>query len=247
MAGPSKRPLAPCATFICLLASLLLLRALRCWSLPISRFAESSRVESNESKSQNPKLLLTSTSTSHLHSATTIILIRSPTSRSSGFPIMLMSRTVGFLMAAAIIGDRAALARGEAGCHQHQVTQAPNQPTTNSSKTKIIQPTQMTSTTTTATMTLCDRFPFLSVLAKNYQHQPVFLQAVEEMAINLESLFADPTHGEFYQRAFVAMTEPERTISFRVPWEDDDGTMHWSRGWRVEFNRYSTFQYVIEF
>lgn len=94
----------------------------------------------------------------------------------------------------------------------------------------------MTSTTSTATMTSCDRFPFLSVLAKNYQHQPVFLQAVEEMVINLEPLFSDPTHGEFYQRAFVAMTEPERTISFRVPWEDDDGTMHWSRGWRVEFN-----------
>lgn len=151
-----------------------------------------------------------------------------------------MSRTVCILLAA-IIGDRAALARGEAGCHQHQVTQSPNQPTNNSKvKRRVLQPTQMTSTTSTATMTSCDRFPFLSVLAKNYQHQPVFLQAVEEMVINLEPLFSDPTHGEFYQRAFVAMTEPERTISFRVPWEDDDGTMHWSRGWRVEFNRYES-------
>jgi glutamate dehydrogenase (NADP+) len=81
-----------------------------------------------------------------------------------------------------------------------------------------------------------DRFPFLETLRRNYAHQPVFLQAVEEMAINLEPLFADPTHGEFYQRAFLVMTEPERTISFRVPWEDDEGNMRFNRGWRVEFN-----------
>lgn len=83
----------------------------------------------------------------------------------------------------------------------------------------------------------CDeRFPFLETLRRNYSHQPVFLQAVEEMAINLEPLFADPTDGEFYQRAFLVMTEPERTISFRVPWEDDEGNMRYNRGWRVEFN-----------
>ena len=82
-----------------------------------------------------------------------------------------------------------------------------------------------------------DRFPFLEALRRNYAHQPVFLQAVEEMAINLEPLFADPTDGEFYQRAFLVMAEPERTISFRVPWEDDEGNMRFNRGWRVEFNR----------
>jgi len=81
-----------------------------------------------------------------------------------------------------------------------------------------------------------NRFPFLNDLRRKYQHQPVFLQAVEEMAIALEPLFADPQKGEFYQRAFVVMTEPERTISFRVPWEDDAGNMRFNRAWRVEFN-----------
>ena len=84
----------------------------------------------------------------------------------------------------------------------------------------------------------CDeRFPFLETLRRNYSHQPVFLQAIEEMAINLAPLFADPTDGEFYRRAFLVMTEPERTISFRVGWEDDEGKMRYNRGWRVEFNR----------
>ena len=152
-----------------------------------------------------------------------------------------------------------------AGVNSDRAALANELPTTASqSKAKIrIQPTrQPLSTTTTsgtsespktmATMTSLQgggidnssqeeecrgRFPFLETLRRNYSHQPVFLQAVEEMAINLKPLFADPTHGEFYQRAFLVMTEPERTISFRVPWEDDEGNMRYNRGWRVEFNR----------
>jgi len=79
---------------------------------------------------------------------------------------------------------------------------------------------------------------FLDDLRQKYPHQPTFLQAVEEMALSISSLFTDPEQGAFYQRAFLAMTEPERAISFRVPWEDDAGNMHYNRGWRVEFSRY---------
>jgi glutamate dehydrogenase (NADP+) len=66
----------------------------------------------------------------------------------------------------------------------------------------------------------------------------VFLQSVEEIALSLLPLFDDPKNGEFYKRAFVATTEPERVVSFRVPWEDDNGTLHFNRGWRIEFSRY---------
>lgn len=59
------------------------------------------------------------------------------------------------------------------------------------------------------------------------------------MALSVAPLFSHPENGAFYERAFVAMTEPERTISFRVPWTDDDGNIHNNRGWRVEFNRYA--------
>lgn len=82
------------------------------------------------------------------------------------------------------------------------------------------------------------KFAFLSDLHKKYPHQPVFLQAVEEMALSIEPLFSDPVNGEFYKRAFLYMTEPERMISFHVPWMDDGGVLHVNRGWRVEFSRY---------
>jgi hypothetical protein len=79
---------------------------------------------------------------------------------------------------------------------------------------------------------------FLNELRAKYEHQPTFLQALEEMALGLLPLFQDPKQGEFYQRAFVTMAEPERTISFRVPWMDDEGKLRINRGWRVEFSRY---------
>ena len=61
-------------------------------------------------------------------------------------------------------------------------------------------------------------------------------RAVEEMAISLRSLFLDLEKGDFYRRAFVAMAEPERIIKFRVPWMDDNGVLHFNRGYRVEFS-----------
>jgi hypothetical protein len=75
----------------------------------------------------------------------------------------------------------------------------------------------------------------LEDLRTKYPHQPTFLQAVEEMALSLQDLLlAD----EFYRRAFLALAEPERIISFRVPWMDDAGNARFNRGWRVEFCRY---------
>ena len=56
------------------------------------------------------------------------------------------------------------------------------------------------------------------------------------MAIAIEPLFADPTNGDFYRRAFLFLTEPERMISFHVPWTDDGGDQRVNRGWRVEFS-----------
>ena len=79
------------------------------------------------------------------------------------------------------------------------------------------------------------KFDFLNDLRSKYPHQPVFLQAVEEMALSIEPLFSDPINGNFYKKAFLYLTEPERTISFHVPWMDDQGVQHVNRGWRVEF------------
>lgn len=86
----------------------------------------------------------------------------------------------------------------------------------------------------------CSTFSFLDDLRRKYQYQPTFLQAVEEMALSLKDIFEDPQDGEFYKRAFLLMTEPERVLAFRVPWMDDEGNLRYNRGWRVEFSRYDS-------
>lgn len=86
---------------------------------------------------------------------------------------------------------------------------------------------------------------FLNDLRSKYQHQPTFLQAVEEMAQSLSDLFEDPEEGDFFKRTFLVMAEPERVISFRIPWMDDAGNLRINRGWRVEFSRYASELRVI--
>lgn len=71
---------------------------------------------------------------------------------------------------------------------------------------------------------------------KRHSNEPTFIQAVEEMALSLSSLFKHPTMGRFYQNAFRIMLEPDRIISFKVPWTDDTGTLRINTGYRVEFS-----------
>jgi len=76
----------------------------------------------------------------------------------------------------------------------------------------------------------------LQEFKKKYSHQPLFIQAVEEMASSLNPLFQHPTKGSYYKKAFLVLLEPERIISFRVPWVDDNGKLHINKGYRVEFS-----------
>ena len=66
-------------------------------------------------------------------------------------------------------------------------------------------------------------------------HQSEFLQALREMLKSLDLLAAHhplyETHGLLER-----LTEPERVISFRVPWVDDAGRVQVNRGCRVQFN-----------
>lgn len=65
--------------------------------------------------------------------------------------------------------------------------------------------------------------------------QPEFHQAVWEVLETLEPVF--DKHKEFKEaRILERLTEPERVISFRVPWVDDKGQVQVNRGMRVEFN-----------
>ncbi|MBR5474497.1 MAG: NADP-specific glutamate dehydrogenase [Lachnospiraceae bacterium] len=71
---------------------------------------------------------------------------------------------------------------------------------------------------------------------KRYKHEPEFIQAVTEV---LESVAPVVERNEtlYRQNALLErMVEPERIVSFRVPWVDDKGQVHVNRGYRVQFN-----------
>lgn len=70
---------------------------------------------------------------------------------------------------------------------------------------------------------------------KNYAHQPEFIQAVQEVAMSVEKVYADNSKYESL-KVFERLCEPDRIINFRVNWEDDQGEVQVNRGWRVQFS-----------
>jgi glutamate dehydrogenase (NADP+) len=75
---------------------------------------------------------------------------------------------------------------------------------------------------------------FQTVLSRNpYEYE--FHQAVKEIFDSLIPVFAkQPKYIE--QGILERIVEPERVISFRVPWVDDKGKIQVNRGFRVQFN-----------
>lgn len=72
-------------------------------------------------------------------------------------------------------------------------------------------------------------------IAKRYPHQPEFIQAVKEVGSSIGKVYDDnPKYAEF--KVFERLCEPDRIISFRVNWEDDNGQVQINRGFRVQFN-----------
>ena len=72
-------------------------------------------------------------------------------------------------------------------------------------------------------------------LEKRNPQQPEFLQAVQEVLESLEPVIA--ANPIYEKNAIIErMTEPERMITFRVTWCDDNGEVHVNRGYRVQFN-----------
>jgi len=63
------------------------------------------------------------------------------------------------------------------------------------------------------------------------QHE--FHQAVEEVLDSIGPVLGE--NPKYYDVA-LGMVEPERVIQFRVPWYDDEGSLHVNRGFRVQFN-----------
>ncbi|MFD1616466.1 NADP-specific glutamate dehydrogenase [Gelatiniphilus marinus] len=76
---------------------------------------------------------------------------------------------------------------------------------------------------------------FLELVNKRNNHEPEFLQAVEEVA---ESIIPFIVNNKNYygKNILLRMVEPERLISFRVCWMDDQGEIQVNRGYRVQMN-----------
>ncbi len=70
----------------------------------------------------------------------------------------------------------------------------------------------------------------------NHPDEPEFLQAVKEVITTIEPAVKE--NEEKYKKTALLerLVEPERIISFRVPWVDDKGQVQVNRGYRVQFN-----------
>ena len=72
-------------------------------------------------------------------------------------------------------------------------------------------------------------------VAKKYANEPEFVQTVAEVLSSLETVVEK--HPEYEKAALLErMVEPERSISFRVTWVDDNGKVNVNTGYRVQFN-----------
>ena len=75
----------------------------------------------------------------------------------------------------------------------------------------------------------------LDLIAKRDPDQPQFKNTVSKV---LESVIPVlEAHPEFKeQKILERIIEPERVITFRVPWQDDKGEVHVNRGFRVQMS-----------
>ena len=70
---------------------------------------------------------------------------------------------------------------------------------------------------------------------KRNGNEPEFLQAVRDVLESLEPVVAQDAKFEKHG-VIERMVEPERMITFRVSWVDDNGQVQVNRGFRVQFN-----------
>lgn len=76
---------------------------------------------------------------------------------------------------------------------------------------------------------------FLSWVKESNPGESEFLQAVEEVAEAVLPIIDN--HPRFKNiKILERMVEPERVITFRVPWLDDNGDVQVNRGYRIEMN-----------
>jgi glutamate dehydrogenase (NADP+) len=68
-----------------------------------------------------------------------------------------------------------------------------------------------------------------------YAYEKEFLQAVEQHLKSIDPVLESDAHYR-HTALFERLVEPERMVTFRVPWTDDHGRIRVNRGFRVEMN-----------
>lgn len=76
---------------------------------------------------------------------------------------------------------------------------------------------------------------FMDEVKSRNGHEPEFIQAVQEVA---ETVIPYIAKHKIYngKNILLRMVEPERLLSFRVAWVDDNGEIHVNRGYRIQMN-----------
>ncbi|HRU64174.1 MAG TPA: Glu/Leu/Phe/Val dehydrogenase dimerization domain-containing protein, partial [Paludibacteraceae bacterium] len=75
----------------------------------------------------------------------------------------------------------------------------------------------------------------LSSLEAKHPGEKEYLQAVHEILTSINEIYSQ--HPEFEKAKIVErLVEPDRIITFKVPWIDDEGNVQINTGYRVQFN-----------
>ncbi|RJO66874.1 MAG: NADP-specific glutamate dehydrogenase [Myxococcales bacterium] len=78
-------------------------------------------------------------------------------------------------------------------------------------------------------------FVNLKAIEDRNAHEPEFMQAVHEVAESIQPVLEKEPEIR-RAKIFERIVEPERQVTFRVPWVDDRGEVQVNRGFRIEFN-----------
>ena len=76
---------------------------------------------------------------------------------------------------------------------------------------------------------------FMTSLEAKHPGEREYLQAVREVLVSIEDVYNQ--HPEWERTSLLErLVEPERIITFRVPWVDDKGKVQVNLGYRVQYN-----------
>ena len=76
---------------------------------------------------------------------------------------------------------------------------------------------------------------FMAKVIADNPAEPEFHQAAQEIIASLAP-FVNANPKYLKDGLMERLVEPERIVSFRVPWVDDQGNVQVNKGWRVQFN-----------